>query len=106
MIKATELRIGNLVMRNNKFDGMPRITKLVSMMIFQAEKEPEEFEAIPITCEWLERMGFSDAAQNGGLIRYQSRGSGWTTQLPHIKFVHQLQNLFFALTGEELTIKP
>lgn len=23
-----------------------------------------------------------------------------------IKYVHQLQNLYFALTGEELTIKP
>lgn len=25
--------------------------------------------------------------------------------LPHIKFVHQLQNLYFALTNQELTIK-
>jgi hypothetical protein len=25
--------------------------------------------------------------------------------LPHIKYVHQLQNLYYALTGEELTIK-
>jgi hypothetical protein len=23
--------------------------------------------------------------------------------MPHIKYVHQLQNLYFALTGEELT---
>lgn len=27
------------------------------------------------------------------------------TTLDHIKYVHQLQNLYFALTGEELTIK-
>jgi hypothetical protein len=26
--------------------------------------------------------------------------------LNHIQYVHQLQNLYFALTGEELNIKP
>ena len=32
---------------------------------------------------------------------------GYAVYLPvRIDYVHQLQNLFYALTGEELTIKP
>jgi len=34
-------------------------------------------------------------------IRYQTKGNGFTRDY-NIKYVHQLQNLYFALTGEEL----
>ena len=124
MIKANELRTGNIVMRLNKFDRLPRITKIIGMMIFQAEKEPEEFDPIPITEEWLRRMGFKmlpigkyeDAGNwirrlqaNGDVMHFDDRHNNfsyngctiWTSP----KFVHQLQNLYFALTGEELIIK-
>lgn len=32
--------------------------------------------------------------------------TGVESNRPRVKFLHQLQNLYFALTGEELTIKP
>ncbi len=75
---------------------------------------------IPITPEWLERLGFTKhhrgnlvlgmgyfelefAIKNGWL--YLSRNE-YEDMLSHIKYVHQLQNLYFAITGQELTIRP
>ena len=40
-----------------------------------------------------------------GLLRFSNGHPKGTSLIPHIKYVHQLQNLYFALTGEELTIK-
>lgn len=80
---------------------------------------------IPITREWLEKLGFDmDDDIDEGVIRFLKvidgitlRWNGFlemevTTQyvtirfdLDHIKYVHQLQNLYFALTGQELTLK-
>jgi hypothetical protein len=72
--------------------------------------------------EWLERFEFRHSNSNGGeyLIElnsglhftYYSDGiyiddnsTGDSIALIECKHVHQLQNLYFALTGEELTIK-
>jgi hypothetical protein len=78
-------------------------------------------EPIPITEGWLKKFNFVDYANNGlsyslrfnshheltfytleKWIRLQTQGGGWTIQYPHIKCVHELQNLYFALTGKEL----
>lgn len=87
-----------------------------------------ELEPIAITPEWLERCGFvkkenktqidgiemtfhinestyfsSCGGIDGGLyILCLCRGNYFANNLQHL---HQLQNLYFALTGEELTIK-
>lgn len=80
---------------------------------------------IPINEEWLLRLGFmkytidiggpgigeeSDQWSLNGysfLFDINERlflsGYNWNTH--HMQYVHQLQNLYFALTGEELTIK-
>jgi hypothetical protein len=41
------------------------------------------------------------------LNKWQVRTGDWNTSmgLRNVKYVHQLQNLYFALTGEELEIK-
>ncbi|WP_131828098.1 hypothetical protein [Elizabethkingia anophelis] len=74
-----------------------------------------QFTPIHLTEEWLVKLGFekSDSLSNctkttngykfdfaGGEVLYLD-----SVRLKHIKYVHQLQNLYFALTGEELTIK-
>jgi hypothetical protein len=80
----------------------------------------DNFKPIPLTEEWLARFGFVSDDYfgrvlycNGYLsnIRFYNgecvmrvRGSN-DVRLPKIEYVHQLQNLYFALTGEELTIK-
>src|SRR5690349_24749444 len=87
---------------------------------------PEDCEGIPLTPEWVKKFGLVDVSgdKNGmayrmtigktgidvawyvldGYLRLQTTGSGWTWQMPHIIYVHQLQNLYYALTGSELLI--
>ena len=74
--------------------------------------------AIPITEEWLLKFGF---VSNPYQDRYEldniyfqgcklcfecDKTKGftelWIEQYPTIKYVHQLQNLYFAITGDEL----
>jgi hypothetical protein len=82
----------------------------------------EVFEPIPLTSEILERYGFEKCYNSPYTLRYEYAlnpkiGAGWnlvnnhfsvryiSENFTHIKYLHQLQNLYFALTGEELEIK-
>ena len=62
-----------------------------------------EYKPIPLTEEWLVKLKME---HNESLTK--GNGTYWFTLItPHtpITYVHQLQNLYHALTGEELTIK-
>jgi hypothetical protein len=72
--------------------------------------------AIPLTEEWLLKLGFTRTED--GLIYGTERQSfkfssveqqfsinGQSIRLNQPKHVHQLQNLYFFLTGEDLTIQ-
>jgi hypothetical protein len=76
------------------------------------------FEPILLTKEWLLKLGFTKESEiseyfdgdyryaceyvldykNDVLVFNNNMGSIYN----HVKYVHQLQNLYFALTGEEL----
>lgn len=108
MIKANELRIGNYFQSN------------VVGTLCIGQIHPADFalydgvilsniEPIPLTEEWLIKFGFSvykHGAELGNFsilkllnpIEYNCLGV-------NLKYVHQLQNLYFCLCGEELTIK-
>jgi len=75
---------------------------------------------IPLTEEWLEKFGIDFSIEKewhqltftikGLLFETASSMEGFTYNLCfdnmiNIKHVHQLQNLYFCLYGEELTIK-
>jgi len=69
-----------------------------------------DVEPIPITEEWLLKLGFiNDDAQryfkNGIYLILYDEGCTILHNQIHINYfyVHQLQNLYFALTGKELT---
>ncbi len=85
-----------------------------------------DLEPIKLTEEWVVRFGFIKKVHSFYTEFYIGNNPtdhNWTMMLtwpdganePHytcyrngyhnIKYVHQLQNLYFALTGEELTIK-
>lgn len=108
MIAANELRIGNWV--NNGFkDYQVSVATIWQLGLWYATALP-----IPLTEEWLLRFGFEvlefDHKENqygfkGRLIviRHGLFCDYGTSVI--IKHVHQLQNLYFSLTGEELTIK-
>lgn len=119
MVKSNELRIGNIIefpfIGGNvevigvalRVDNVLFIqSKLTTSTFFEL---PEKYKPIPITEEWLLKFGF-DKIENGTYLNkfYVTIVSGycvfWITDTYSvaIKYVHQLQNIYFALTGEEL----
>lgn len=106
MIKANELRIGNLVLGASRGEFL-----IVSgNLIEQIERGIVVVGPITLTEEWLVRFGFTlrgNYLSKGNFI-FQKRHNLWIwmgVYLPEIKHVHQLQNLYFALTGQELKLK-
>lgn len=114
MIKANELRIGNLFIRelcNSRrleYDDSFILTeewmgKLFSDNISIAL---QDLHPIPLTPEILEKCGFVLDEDAG---YYFLDLPGKPQNIDRLKvgkgvFVHQLQNLYFALTGEELKV--
>lgn len=121
-MKANELRIGNSIRR------MGVVVHIDGRTLFDlaySESIRKEYEPIPLAEEWLIKFGFyfkkcgiCGQDQWSGMDFYMNdiitlRGNlknDSTLILSflydcQIKYVHQLQNLYFALIGEELTIK-
>ena len=112
-MKANELRIGNWV---NCF-GLPmRVEPNTILSLLEIENNKKiciDLSAIPLTDEILLKCGFEKHRTtdiyathakglinvNDGLVFLVNNGF-----LNHIKHLHQLQNLYFALTGEELEV--
>ena len=109
-MKANELRAGNWVQRNEKQ------YRCVSDTIVLFDNGQIELKPIPLTEEWLLRFGFRKSEGRFGNqyhidyfgIYTDVRGKYcfcFDALIKSVEFVHDLQNLFFALTGQELTIK-
>ena len=113
-MKVNELRVGNLVL-----DGKEFITIGADEMLCACSGRCI-FEPIPLTEEWLLKFGFECFADGQYEKIFENLDFNWDKETglyiflrtqednikpDHIKHVHQLQNLYFALTGEELTIK-
>jgi hypothetical protein len=111
-MKANELRIGNWV---STIYGMEfQVYPMAFKQMPTDEKHNlilNTWKPIPITEEWLLKFGFipnpyEDRYEKGVLYVECDKTKGetqlWVENMPHIKYVHELQNLYFALTGEEL----
>lgn len=117
-MKANELRIGNWVKRldNTEFQVSGEDIHIISNWSGSKDLLPNP---IPLTEEWLLKFGFKlnmDWFNWNAAIGENEIGDfklalrhtddfGWfyKSRCTPIKYVHQLQNLYFALTGEELT---
>lgn len=124
MLKANELRLGNLV----NYEQTTHYITLIDRLGFIETrwiKQPinelnytssiDIIKPIELTEEWLIKFGFYK--KNGyGFINITMKGGLYNSlnndcyiynyyglQL-NCKYVHQLQNLYFALTGSELTV--
>ncbi len=122
-MKATELRIGNWIKTVTN-----REVQVAAPTLF--DFHDYDFHPIPLTEEWLVKLGFrmhegnqyrkyylidEDDFQKAFEVSLNPPGTidyCFTPRLQYgnridlrIDFVHQLQNLYFALTGQELTIK-
>lgn len=119
-MKANELRIGNWV----EFPNL--LIKQQQIVYIDARKEDTSYiQPIPLTEEWLLKFGFSIINESSAGKKYgyvvnsifssdliiicwkttKEIGKFFRSNL-EIKYVHQLQNLYFALMGEELTLQP
>ena len=112
-MKAEELRFGNLVL-NNDFDIVTEIKEG-----WQIDSCDFYYRPIPLTEEWLIKFGFvkygtlhDSYKLNPFIVELGILGNHYTFRkimnreesilLKEIKYVHQLQNLYFALTNKEL----
>ena len=125
-MKATELRIGNLIFQSGQITTIENISRSINDWERVNNKRLFDCTPIPLTDEWLLDFGFSFKEDDLGFYfkwelkddkkefvfyvpgdehphRHKYYCGGWNGE---IKYVHQLQNLYFALTGEELTLKP
>ena len=124
-LKATELRIGNLLLFDNVIQQVSAIQEDNTIRIRENKTSDSHgcyniydtrIQPIPLT-ELVLKLGF-EALYDNYFIKYIAfheftyyycfSGGCWKFELNgdriDINFVHQLQNLYFALTGTELEL--
>ena len=118
-MKATELRIGNWVYET-EFIGAEKVWSIETELV-DGEQSINDcpistIKPIHLTEEWLKKFGFeNDLSQDTPEYRLTNKwvcksfviytdwvGEQLIYENTSIRYVHQLQNLYFALTGEEL----
>jgi hypothetical protein len=108
-MKASELRIGNYINIHNT---------ITCMELNDFHFSSSFIEPVPLTEEWLSKLGFEKKYSNyiikaGDYFHsIKKDGKKWIYsydesdaccyELRRIKYVHQLQNLYFALNDKEL----
>jgi len=134
-MEATELRIGNWVYKHTDSTIHEKQVSAIdsdgvkfrdTYFTFVNVHGVANIKPIPLTKEWLVKLGFykegetllslpkdvkdrmsGDIGKRWPSFFYNNRLNKWMdcqTRVA-IEHVHQLQNLYFALTGEELNIK-
>ena len=93
--------------------------KIINSISFKKEsnlycEKISVLKPIPLTEEWLFKFGFDNKFNKGkiniipkGRLGYKNGRTyfnSWTILEKQPDYVHELQNLYFALTGEELTL--
>jgi hypothetical protein len=130
MIQASELRIGNWLKREAQPEGFLVDAGTISRISHSGVRDEEP---IPLTEEWLIRFGFEKICDdvysiplpNGNGVDLVLEWGECCVKRNHVgkekkqgdknpydyayikalKHVHQLQNLYHALTGSELEVK-
>lgn len=122
-MESKELRIENLVTYYGRVVSITGITEEHPFiyLITADYLDWDEIEPIPLTEEWLLKFGFEKTkhdfydlkipkgvsaklTMNNSFNSFQVCQSGYGFNV-ELNYVHQLQNLYFALVGKELTIK-
>ena len=121
-INSSELRIGNWVL--DPAYGLPMELDIDNMEVLLGSRHFDGIDPIPLTTEILKKAGFviedgSESEQyalmvdNFLTIKIHKDDFSWafsglkesvTPSCGWFKYVHQLQNLYFALTNQELPI--
>ena len=117
-MKASELRIGNYhyyhivdpLDEREEWDEICQIDADDFRIL--TEFDCPEYKPIPLDEEWLLKFGFEHGekiAVHNIFVSYKDyigiKGMLGVVKPVECKYVHQLQNLYFALTGEELEMQ-
>jgi len=128
MINTSDVRRGNFVVVKHSIEGTPVVVRISSILVndFQVEfmgqirvVSPEEVTGIELTDETLQLMGFISGYMGNSNLRYfeplflekledgyyLTLSSGRVNRTPIVN-LHQLQNIYHALTGDELPLNP
>lgn len=116
MVNIKELRIGNIILIN----GLRTITSFLVLEHLYKEDILYTMEGLKINDDLLLKSGFVNSKNNVLQIRIDN---GWflnwqsnyvfisylndECEISHFKYkyIHQIQNLYFSLTGRELDFK-
>jgi hypothetical protein len=119
-----ELRLNNIIdfVDFTKSIREGKVTCITAYKVTLNERDPIKpvnLMPIPLTEEWLLKFGFKESGRDINIIHwyngviylnsYELDFNGYWLRYYRgrihckINYVHQLQNLYFALTGEELT---
>lgn len=124
-MKANELRIGNYITAFDLDGDYVEVGFLSTRLetIQGTYYKYSQCNPIPITEEWLKRFGLVSKGIKGIKVFYirgmqcelnedrvtcafyDNEYGAEPDTIIHKYYIHQLQNLYFALTGEELEIK-
>ena len=115
-MKVSELRVGNIILfaKGTKYEK----ARTVKVNYFRP-RMLAKISPVYLTDEWLEIIGFKNDDGSfiykdniGEITRYYYDGWNMTFEFGFssaivygIEYVHQLQNIYFALAGKELIIK-
>jgi hypothetical protein len=128
-MNVQELRIGNLIHYSGSYltEDNNEFNESLAAYLLLVRDEWDFVKPIPLTEEWLLKFGFKKpldwhcfklTLNNSDDERFKSSlqvgfagcgyvqvcRSGINAYAVKCKYVHQLQNLYFALTGEELNV--
>lgn len=124
-MEATELRIGNYLLYNSDIKKVSSIHNDNTIRFKDGSSsigcfiiKNKNIKPIPLTEEILLKCGFEKqmawtfSVDLIGGIRfvYYLGEKGWSlnnknySDFPNLKYLHQLQNLIYAITGEELNV--
>jgi hypothetical protein len=115
-MKANELRIGNFFYPDVDGDAYAKITAKDILELY-SDPIDDYYKALPLTEEWLIKFGFERKGITscfGKLCIHHKEPmypygrvyfNSWAILQKMPEYVHQIQNLYFALTGEELEVQ-
>jgi len=122
-VLAKDLRLGNLILKNGKIYEITSLffVDLHDGTIRENYNNSYVIEPIKLTEEWLNKLGLNvnkwfcensycvvedktNDTSYGWCMKVQNASHTKEIEFGYFKYVHELQNLYFALTGSELTV--
>lgn len=128
-MKANELRIGNLIEylvypdHSQEEEWVENYVDIQDLQWLNEHPDDKHYRPMKLTEELLKRFGFEqfiDFGRKSGLFdkkplcgfsysfntnQVMIMKAGNNYWIPAVLYVHQLQNLYFTITGEELQLK-